>query len=144
MVLNKVKTLPWALPVRIAVLHHPPSPFPYTETKPYAGLLNAGVIKQLLMDKGFCLALCGHVHSGWFVEERWQESASRTLRIAAAPSLGSSEIAEKNGFNLVEILRELNDQSSATYKIQIRRFFYRGPLTWKEDAGQMGPFSPDP
>lgn len=143
-VLKCVSTHKWedSLPVRIAVLHHPPSPMPSTEVTRYAGLLNAGAVKQVLMEKGFCLALCGHVHAGWFAEERWHERTVRALRIAAAPSLGSSSIAENNGFNVVELLRELNREGRATYQLQVRRFVRRGERSWEEHSDQMGPFSP--
>ncbi|MBN1209281.1 MAG: metallophosphoesterase, partial [Myxococcaceae bacterium] len=122
--LHRVSTHAWndKLPVRIAVLHHPPSPLPSTEVARYSGLLNAGAVKQVLMEKGFCLALCGHVHAGWFAEERWHKySGTRTLRIAAAPSLGSREIAENNGFNLVEIFRERDEQGHAVHQVRVQR-----------------------
>ncbi|WP_224361001.1 metallophosphoesterase family protein [Hyalangium versicolor] len=143
-VLKCVSTHKWedSLSVRIAVLHHPLSPLPSTEVTRYAGLLNAGAVKQVLLEKGFCLALCGHVHAGWFAEERWHERTVRTLRIAAAPSLGSSSIAENNGFNVVEILRELNREGRATYQLQVRRFVRKGERSWEQHSDQMGPFSP--
>ena len=142
--LLRVNTHPWkeSLPVRIAVLHHPPSPLPSTEVARYSGLLNAGAVKQVLMEKGFCLVLCGHVHTGWFAEERWlKHSGGRTLRIAAAPSLGSREIPANNGFNLVEVFRERDRHGRPEYQVRIRRYIRQGDLGWEEHADQLGPFS---
>jgi 3',5'-cyclic AMP phosphodiesterase CpdA len=144
--LMRVNTHPWkeSLPVRIAVMHHPPSPLPSTEVARYSGLLNAGAVKQVLMEKGFCLALCGHVHTGWFAEERWHKrSGGRTLRIVAAPSLGSHEIASNNGFNLVEVFRDQGRNGSAEYQVRVRRYVRQGDLGWDEHADELGPFSPN-
>jgi 3',5'-cyclic AMP phosphodiesterase CpdA len=143
--LRRVETYGWndKLPVRLAVMHHPPSPLPSTEVARYSGLLNAGAVKQVLMEKGFCLVLCGHAHKGWFAEERWHKhSGERTLRIAAAPSLGSYEIAENNGFNLVEIFRDRAQNSSPHYELRVRRFVRKGDHEWEEHADKLGPFSP--
>jgi 3',5'-cyclic AMP phosphodiesterase CpdA len=143
--LHRVSTYPWKekLPVRIAVLHHPLATLPFTEVAPYTGLINAGAVKQVLMDKRFCLALCGHMHVGWFVEERWiKNSKGRTLRIATAPSLGSREIPEPNGFNLIEVFRERNASGEAEYQVRVRRYVREGDRGWEEPADQMGPFSP--
>jgi hypothetical protein len=99
----------------------------------------------VLMEKGFCLVLCGHAHKGWFAEERWHKhSGERTLRIAAAPSLGSYEIAENNGFNLVEIFRDRAQNSSPHYELRVRRFVRKGDHEWEEHADKLGPFSPNP
>ncbi len=143
--LQRVNTHPWkeSLPVRIAVLHHPPSPLPSTEVARYSGLLNAGAVKQVLMEKGFCLVLCGHVHTGWFAEERWpRHSGGRTLRIATAPSLGSYEIAANNGFNLVEVFRDRDRNGTPEYQVRVRRYVRQGDLGWPEHADQLGPFAP--
>jgi hypothetical protein len=95
------------------------------------------------MEKGFCLVLCGHVHTGWFAEERWlNHSGGRTLRIATAPSLGSREIAANNGFNLVEVFRDRDREGRPAYQVRVRRYVRQGDLGWKEDADQMGPFPP--
>jgi hypothetical protein len=127
--------------VRIAVLHHPPSPLPSTEVGRYAGLLNAGVVKQVLMEKGFCLVLCGHVHAGWFAEERWPGRYASPIRIAAAPSLGSREIAENNGFNVVEIHRDRDRGGARKHEIVVRRFVREGEHRWSEAGEPLGPFS---
>ncbi|HYO52380.1 metallophosphoesterase [Archangium sp.] len=143
--LHRISTHSWhdKLPVRIAVMHHPLSPLPSTEVARYSGLLNAGAVKQVLMEKGFSLVLCGHAHSGWFAEERWlKHSGGRTLRIAAAPSLGSREIAENNGFNLVEIFRDRDRNGLPEYQLRVRRFVRQGERVWEEHSDQMGPFSP--
>jgi 3',5'-cyclic AMP phosphodiesterase CpdA len=144
-VLRHVNTHPWndKLPVRISVMHHPPSPLPSTEVARYSGLLNAGAVKQVLMEKGFCLVLCGHAHSGWFAEERWHKHpGERTLRIAAAPSLGSYEVAENNGFNLVEVFRDRGQNGHPQYELRVRRFVHKGERGWEQHADTMGPFSP--
>ncbi|ATB31884.1 metallophosphoesterase family protein [Melittangium boletus] len=144
--LRRVSTHPWkeSLPVRIAVLHHPPSSLPSTEVARYSGLLNAGAVKQVLMEKGFCLVLCGHVHIGWFAEERWlNHSGGSTLRIAAAPSLGSREIPANNGFNLVEVFRDRDRNGRPEYQVRVRRYVRQGDLGWEEHADQLGPFPPD-
>ncbi|EPX62051.1 hypothetical protein D187_009954 [Cystobacter fuscus DSM 2262] len=143
--LRRVSTHPWkdSLPVRIAVLHHPPSPLPSTEVARYSGLLNAGAVKQVLMEKGFCLALCGHVHTGWFAEERWfKHSGGHILRIAAAPSLGSREIPSNNGFNLVEVFRDRDRNGIPEYQVRVRRYVRNGDLGWDVHADQLGPFAP--
>jgi 3',5'-cyclic AMP phosphodiesterase CpdA len=143
--LDRVSTHSWkdSLPVRIAVMHHPPSPLPTTEVARYSGLLNAGAVKQVLMDKGFSLVLCGHVHTGWFAEERWpRHSKAHTLRIVAAPSLGSREIPSNNGFNLVEVFRDRDRKGAAEYKVRIRRFVREGERGWEVHADQLGPFAP--
>jgi hypothetical protein len=126
----------WRLPVRIAVLHHPVSPLPATEIAHFAGLINAGQVKDMLFAKRFCLVLHGHMHTGWFACEQWPgQHGDWCLRIAAAASLGSREVAEHHGFNDIEIVRE-GDQ----YEIVVRRFIREG-ATWTENA-VMGPFVP--
>ena len=57
-------------PVRIAVLHHPVSPIPGT-TEIAAWLVNAGQVKDALLEKHFCVVLHGHVHSAWVGQECW-------------------------------------------------------------------------
>lgn len=121
----------------------PPLPLPSAEVARYSGLLNAGAVKQVLMEKGFCLARCGHVHTGWFAEERWLKHAgTRTLRIVAAPSLGSREIPSNNGFNLVEVFRDRGRNGLPEYQIRVRRYVRQGELNWEEHADQLGPFHP--
>jgi len=99
--LQRVQQHRWHMPIRIAVLHHPVSPLPVSlEVSRYGGLLNAGQVKDALLGCGFCLVLHGHLHSGWLAAERWPaRHGDRTLHIAAAPSLGSREIQEHNGYN---------------------------------------------
>ncbi len=143
--LHRVRTHGWneKLPVRIAVLHHPPAQLPPTEVTRYPGLLNAGAVKQVLMEHRFCLALCGHMHAGWFIEERWIKNfKASTLRIAAAPSLGSREIPENNGFNLIEVFRERNAKGDAEYQVRVRRHVLQGQQGWNEHTDEMGAFSP--
>lgn len=140
-------------PVRVAVLHHPVSPLPMTELAPYAGLVNAGELKDTLVRRQFCLVLHGHTHTGWFGKEQWPERhEDRSLRIAAAPSLGSREVQEHNGYNEIEIRREplvagggaSGGASGAGcapgYRITVRRLVREG-TTWVERAS-MGPFAP--
>lgn len=137
--LRRVSEAQWRQPVRIAVLHHPVSPLPGTEVSRYSGLINAGDVKDTLMHKGFCLVLHGHAHTGWFGSERWPgRHQERTLHIASAPSLGSREVQEHNGFNSIEVLRERRD-GETHYEIEVRRLGREG--TWVEKA-LMGPFAP--
>jgi 3',5'-cyclic AMP phosphodiesterase CpdA len=137
--LRRVSETQWRQPVRIAVLHHPVSPLPSTEVTRYAGLINAGEVKDTLMHKGFCLVLHGHAHTGWFGSERWPgRHQERAIYIASAPSLGSREVQEHNGFNAIEVLREQR-AGETHYEIEVRRFGREG--TWVEKA-VMGPFSP--
>src|SRR5262249_47571362 len=97
----------WQQPVRIAVLHHPVSPLPATEVGQFVGLINAGRVKNLLMEKRFCLVLHGHLHAGWFGAERWPgKHDDWTLHIAAAPTLGSRETQHELGYNEIEVARE--------------------------------------
>jgi 3',5'-cyclic AMP phosphodiesterase CpdA len=139
--LRRVKETQWRQPVRIAVLHHPVSPLPSTEISRYAGLLNAGEVKDTLLHKGFCLVLHGHVHTGWFSREQWPgRHRDRAIHVAAAPSLGSREVQEHNGFNEIEVLRERR-AGEARYTVIVRRFSREGPGTWVE-KGAMGPFAP--
>jgi 3',5'-cyclic AMP phosphodiesterase CpdA len=131
----------WALPVRIAVLHHPVSPLPSVEVTRYAGLVNAGAVKEVLIKNKFCLVLHGHVHKGWLAREEWLDAGrAGTLYIAAAPSLGSREVEEHQGYNEIEILRESRADGKRTHRVRVRRFGRKGS-TWGEEAGaEMGPF----
>lgn len=138
--LRRVRETVWRQPVLIAVLHHPISPLPATEVVRFSGLLNAGEVKDTLFHVGCCLVLHGHVHAGWFGKEQWPERHhERSMRVAAAPSLGSREIQEPNGFNEIEILRERREGGTA-YELTVRRM-YREGTGWVEKA-VMGPFTP--
>lgn len=128
-------------PIRIAVLHHPISSLPSTEVTRFAGLLNAGAVKQALLGAGFSIVLHGHVHAGFLAEERWPgRHGGRTLHIAAAPSLGSREIAENNGFNEIEIRRTRDAAGKQSHDIVIRRFVREGERSWRPNGYEMGPF----
>lgn len=130
----------WMMPVRIAVLHHPVSPLPATEVAPFAGLINAGELKDRLLASGFCLVLHGHAHTGWFGVEQWPgRHGGRVLRMAAAPSLGSREVNEHNGFNEIVVRRGLRD-GKTVHEIVVRRFVREGSK-WA-CAEVMGPFEP--
>lgn len=130
-------------PIRIAVLHHPLSPLPSTEVTRWAGLLNAGAVKQTLFGAGISLVLHGHVHAGFFAEERWPgRHDGRALRIAAAPSLGSREIAENNGFNEIEIRRDRDGDGRQSHRIVVRRWVREGERSWRAVEDEMGPFEP--
>lgn len=127
-------------PVRIAALHHPISPLPSSvDIAPYAGLVNAGAVKDALIDRRFTLVLHGHLHSQWFGEERWpgHQRGDHTLRIASAPSLGSREVHEHHGFNAVELHRE----GPAIVAVTVRAFRRQGD-TWHLEAPALGPFRP--
>lgn len=129
----------WPHPVRIAVLHHPVSPLPDTEVARFGGLVNAGAVKEALLEKGFQLVLHGHVHRGWFVrEEAWMtDGTTRTLAVAAAPTLGSRETAKDQGFNEVEVARDYDDAGRAHYRVVVRRCV-RDNATWRTDGVEMG------
>lgn len=111
--LDRLRQHRWREPLRIAVLHHPVSPLPaQPDITAYTGLLNAGAVKDALIDRGFTLVLHGHMHSQWFGEETWpgHRRGRRTLRIAAAPSLGSREVSEQHGFNEIIVSFEGTSQ----------------------------------
>ncbi|HEU4404573.1 MAG TPA: metallophosphoesterase [Polyangiaceae bacterium] len=137
--LERAAAHPWAEPVRIAVLHHPVSPLPpVTEIAPYAGLLNAGAVKDTLLKSGFCLILHGHAHSGWFGIEEWPGlHEGRKLRIAAAPSLSSRETLQHLGFNSIEILRDRDDRGEPHYRVVVRRHLRQGAQNWQAVPPEM-------
>ncbi|HYO66654.1 MAG TPA: metallophosphoesterase [Archangium sp.] len=129
--LAKVRREPWSQPVRLAVLHHPVSPLPMTELGRYVGLINAGEVKDRLMEKGFCLVLHGHAHTGWFGKEAWPgRHGEQVLWIASAPSLGSREVQEHHGFNEIVLSREPHG-SETTYSLTVRRYSREGG-SWVE------------
>lgn len=108
--LARLRAHDWREPVRLAVLHHPVSPMPsMPDVAAYTGLLNAGAVKEALIDKEFTLVLHGHMHSQWYGAESWPGRGHHTLRIAAAPSLGSTEVYERHGYN--EVLLSFEGES---------------------------------
>lgn len=136
----------WTSSVRIAVLHHPVSPLPSLELARYAGLLNAGRVKEVLFSHEFALVLHGHLHSACLLEERWAGQYDNwILRIAAAASLGSRQIAEKNGFNEIHIQRHLlfagSQKDPPTAKLIVYQRERSGPYSWPIKA-TLGPFLP--
>lgn len=133
---------PKRVTVKIAVLHHPLSPLVGPELRRYAGLLNAAAVKKTLLDGRFALALHGHAHTGWFAEEAWLDLPERwTLRIASAPSLGSSEVRERHGYNVIEVWPDIDSAGRGREKqIVVRRVVHRDGV-WTDEA-TMGPFAP--
>jgi len=121
-------------PVRIAVLHHPLSPLPAApEIARMSGVLNAGEVKATLLRNKFCLVLHGHQHQGWIAREAWPGlHDDRALHIAAAPSLGSTETSDRNGFNEIRIYREGDER----YQIEVLRYSWKGQ-TWAEDSSPV-------
>jgi hypothetical protein len=112
-----------AEPLRIALLHHPLSPLPAApEIAQYAGLTNAGQVKHALFSMDIQLVLHGHQHRGFYAEERWPSASTAPVRILAAPSLGSRERDESNGYNEVRVFRE----GDATLAVEIRTFRFQG------------------
>ena len=100
---------------------------------------NAGKVKNLLMEKRFCLVLHCHMHFGWFAAERWpQEHDDWTLHIAAAPTLGSRETQHQLGYNVVEVAREGSNRFSVT----VTRMLHDTGGGWHE-AATMGPIELD-
>ncbi len=136
--LNRIAKENWVLPVRIAVLHHPLSPLPVApEVAPYAGVINAGAVKDTLLKAGFQLVLHGHQHSGWFAKETWPgRHGERTLHIAAAPTLGSRQTQENLGFNEIRVFRE----GARKFEVSVRRFGREG-TAWVQMGAEMV-FSP--
>ena len=126
----------WLGPVRIAVLHHPVSALPtVTEIARYAGLLNAGAVKDCLLARGFCLVLHGHTHSAWFGIEHWPGlHGERKLHIASAPSLSSREVQENHGYNALELTRDYDEAGRALYALTVRRVLRRGAHSWEQAA----------
>lgn len=138
--LKRVKEAQWRQPVRIAVLHHPVSPLPGAEAGRLGGLINAGEVKDTLLQKGFCLVLHGHAHAGWFCREQWPgRYQERGLHIAAAPPLGSRDRRGPHGFNEIEVLRERRGRETH-YEVSVIRYGHEG--TWVKQAS-MGPFTPE-
>lgn len=137
--LERAAAHPWSEPLRIAVLHHPVSPLPpVTEIARYAGLLNAGAVKDTLLKSGFSLILHGHAHSGWFGVEEWPGlHDGRKLRIAAAPSLSSRETQQHLGFNAVEIHRDHDDRGEPLYRVVVRRHLRQGAQNWEAASMEM-------
>jgi predicted MPP superfamily phosphohydrolase len=127
----------WRRPVRIAVLHHPVSAMPPAELARFSGLINAGQVKSLLLDKGFCLVLHGHLHAGWFGVEEWPELyPGCRLHIAAAPTLSSRETQHGLGYNCIEIVRE-----GTKITLTVCRHVNDGGAAWHAGP-RLGPFSP--
>lgn len=95
-------------PIRIAVLHHPISAIPTsTEVSPFAALVNAGEVKDVLFEQRFTLVLHGHVHTAWIGTESWPgRHDGHTITIVSAATLGSHETYEQHGFNELRIMRE--------------------------------------
>ncbi len=125
------------LPFRIAVLHHPitaPAGAP-TELGSFTGLLNAATVKAALRKHGYQLVLHGHLHQGALLCETSHEGDHRDLHIAAAPSLGSHEVAEHQGYNAIAIER-LPTRSGRVpeAEVHVRRMVYRGQsAAWREE-----------
>lgn len=112
-----------AEPLRIAILHHPLTPLPAApEIAQYAGLTNAGQVKSALFEMEIQLALHGHQHRAFYSEERWPSASKSVLRILAAPSLGSTERDESNGYNELRIFRE----GDALLAVEIRTLRFQG------------------
>lgn len=137
--LQRLRAHRWSEPVRIAVLHHPVSPLPTaTDVGPYAALLNAAAVKDACFDVQIQLVLHGHAHSQWFFEERWpsHRRPDHPLHIAAAPSLGSREVLEQNGYNEILVHRE-----GDRYRVSVQGYVRAGE-TWRE-GHRMRPFAAD-
>lgn len=116
--------------LQIALLHHPLSPLPSApEVARYAGLTNAGQVKDLLLSLGVDLALHGHQHRFFYAEERWPgRHLEQSVRILAAPSLGTDEKDEPNGYNEIKVFRE----GDAFLAVEIRCIRYQS-AEWKAD-----------
>jgi len=133
--LSRLRAHPWRAPVRIAVLHHPLSPIPTTtDIAPYAGLINAGAVKDAMLASGVTLALHGHMHSSFLAVEHWA-GRPQPLRIAAAPSLSSRETSEHHGYNELLVYRE-----GDSYELEVRAIARVGE-TWSVSGKRIEPFT---
>ncbi|MGW1886859.1 metallophosphoesterase family protein [Streptomyces sp. NPDC001970] len=125
--------------VTVAALHHPLSPVPAVEVAPYSGVVNAGPAKRALAAATTSLVLHGHTHLAFFAAERLLGMRpSWTTRIAGAPTLGSRESDEQNGYNEVFIAREGGDHAMA-----LRTVRFDGGQWAPEDAIAFLPGAPD-
>lgn len=79
---------------KIAVMHHNPSSIPSDDIEAYDTIINAGVVKQVLMEAGFELVLHGHRHFQHSASERYLntfiESQNR-LVIVGGDSIGCKD-----------------------------------------------------
>lgn len=134
--LRRANAHPFRGKLRIAILHHPVSALPtITEIARYAGLLNAGAVKDLLLRHDFSLVLHGHTHSAWFGIEHWPGlHQDRKLHIASAPSLSSREVSENHGYNDIEINRDFDDHAHRVFDLTVRRILRKGLLNWQVSA----------
>lgn len=132
--LSRLRAHPWRAPVRLAVLHHPLSPIPTTtDIAPYAGLINAGAVKDAMLASGVTLALHGHMHSSFLAVEHWA-GHPQPLRIAAAPSLSSRETSEHHGYNELLVYRE-----GDSYELEVRAIARVGE-SWSASGKRIDPF----
>lgn len=111
--------------IRLAVVHHHVSPMPhYADVSRFAGLINAGQVKDACLASQVSLILHGHMHNNWFASESWPGfHKDWTIRIAAAATLGSVELGER-GFNEIQILREGDE-----CELEVTQYQREGP-TW--------------
>src|SRR5712691_13200475 len=122
--------------IRIAILHHPLSPIPSRFVGRYASLMNAGEVKEKLFEKRTSLVLHGHMHAPWLGKEAWPETGDWTMRILAAPALGSDRQSTSPGFNEIRLLRE-NDRPL----MLLRRFRHSGS-SWDREGQLLELFEP--
>jgi len=123
--LSRLRNHKWQQPIRIAVLHHPVSPIPSSlQVGRFAGLINAGAVKDACLFAGVQIVLHGHEHSGWIGRESWPGlHGGRVLHVVSAPSLGSKEVGERRGYNEIRIVREGENR----HIVEIRQFVQQGP-----------------
>ncbi len=122
--------------VRIGVLHHPVSPVPCRWVGRFAGLLNAGQLKERLISKRTAAVLHGHMHASWLGRESWPLESSWSLRVLGAPALGSERLHENPGFNEVRVIYEGDEPL-----VMLRRFWHRGS-SWMRGGEFLELFTP--
>lgn len=107
--------------LRIAVLHHPISPFPWEDLDQFPVAMNSGAFKRRLQELSFDLVLHGHLHTaGGFYEDVAIDEDNRGFYISSAASLGGIGPRDQgNSFNAIEVNRD-NQLSDASAEVTIK------------------------
>ena len=117
---------------KIAVMHHNPSLLPTEDEDAFQTIVNGGVVKQLLMRKGFDLILHGHRHFPHASYEEFLDdntvrprSTDRQLRhgiyTVSGASLGCPALDETRWFEIViEDSRNVNEKVPPSSLVSIK------------------------
>lgn len=65
--------------------------------------------------------------------ESWPDRSRHPLHIISAPSLGSREISEPNGYNCVEVENTRDGGDNQAYLVRVRRMLRHGERDWAPD-----------